>query len=137
MLFHGRVLVDIVRMMSTLWGFQEGKGNWTIAIFMVMCFMKIYLLSTIMAGWVTTNHLAVLNDHKPLYDAASTDAEKRAVLKDIARELRDLGKKGLPRSLRKVIIKILISYASYNLYRLCLSGTWLRMEMRMMEMIVM
>jgi hypothetical protein len=90
-----------------------------------------------MAGWVTPDRLAILKDHKPLYDAASTDAEKKAALKDIARGLRDLGKKGLPRSLRQVIIKMLITYASYNLYRLCLSGTRLRMEMRMMGMIVM
>jgi hypothetical protein len=90
-----------------------------------------------MASWVTPDHLAILNNHKPLYDAAASDAEKKVVLKDITRGLRDLGKKGLPRSLRKVIAKILITYASYNLYRLCLSGTRLRMEMRKMEMIAM
>ena len=66
---------------------------------MVTCFIKLSLLTTIMAGWVTSNHLAILNDHKHLYDAASTDAEKKAVLKNITRGLRDLGKKGLPRSL--------------------------------------
>jgi hypothetical protein len=55
-----------------------------------------------MSDWVTAERLEVLTEHKPAYDDSSSEFSKMAVLKLIAKRLREQGRKGLPKKLSKV-----------------------------------
>jgi hypothetical protein len=89
-----------------------------------------------MSDWVTAERLEVLTEHKPAYDDSSSEFSKMAVLKLIAKRLREQGRKGLPKKLSKVGKAHFYLHKSHNLCRRYVSGTWLRMG-RMMGMIVM
>jgi hypothetical protein len=55
-----------------------------------------------MFHWENSDHLRILKEHQSEYDNAPSEAEQLAVVTTIVKELRDVGKTGLPRSIYKV-----------------------------------
>jgi hypothetical protein len=98
--------------------------------------MGCFALLTNMTDWVTPDHLNILQEYKAAYDKASSESAQRSVLKEIAGKLRESGRKGLPKQLGKVWNAIPMLLMSHNLLRPSVDGIRLRMEWRMMVMMM-